>query len=81
MVELSKNLSETSPDPEQIRQLLTSPEGQALIRLLQSDGGARLQTASKAIQQGNVEGFKEALTPLLAGTEAERLARSLEEKL
>ena len=81
MVELSQNLSETSPDPEQIRQLLTSPEGQALIRLLQSDGGARLKIASKAIQQGNVEGLKEALTPLLAGTEAERLARSLEEKL
>ena len=29
-----------APDPEQLRQILTSPEGRALVRLLKADGGA-----------------------------------------
>ena len=39
MVDLSQNFSEFSPNPEQLRSILTSPEGQALVRLLQADGG------------------------------------------
>ena len=70
-----------TPSPEQLRTLLTSPEGQALLRLLQADGGAGLRTAAEAMRAGNLEGVKSALSPLLAGTEAETLTRSLEEKL
>ena len=70
-----------APDPEQLRQILTSPEGQTLIRLLQADGGAGLRQAAAALQAGNVEEAKVALSPLLAGTEAEALTRSLEGKL
>ncbi len=69
------------PDPEQLKRLLSCPEGQSLLRLLQSDGGAGLKAAAEAMRQGNVEGVKSALIPLLAGTEAEALTRSLEEKL
>ena len=69
------------PDPEQIKRALTSPEGQALLRILQSDGGAGLRAASAAIQGGDMEGAKAALSPLLQDTEAEALAQRLEAQL
>ena len=77
----SSSESSSTADPEQIKKLLTSPEGQALIKLLQADGGARLRAASAAIQGGDMDGAKAALSPLLAGTEAETLTRKLEEQL
>ena len=81
MVDLSQNFSEFSPNPEQLRSVLSSPEGQALIRLLQADGGAGLRQAAAALRSGDEAGVKAALEPLLAGTEAEALAQSLEGKL
>lgn len=81
MVDLSQNFSEFSPKPEQLRSILSSLEGQALIRLLQADGGAGLRQAAAALQSGDEAGVRAALTPLLAGTEAEALTRSLEGKL
>ncbi len=77
----SQKFSNSSPFPEELRRVLASAEGQTLLRLLQSDGGAGLKAAAEALRQGNVEGVKSALSPLLAGTEAEALTRSLEEKL
>lgn len=69
------------PDAEQLRRLLSSPEGQSLLRLLRADGGLGLRAAAEAMRQGNAEGVREALSPLLAGTEAEELTRRLEAKL
>lgn len=77
----SQNFSNSSPSPEELRRVLASAEGQTLLRLLRSDGGAGLKAAAEALRKGNVEGVKSALSPLLAGTEAEALTRSLEEKL
>lgn len=74
-------LPSQAPDPEQLRQILSSPDGRALIRLLQADGGAGLRRAAAALQAGNAEEAKAALSPLLAGTDAEALTRSLEGKL
>lgn len=68
-------------NPEQIRQVLTSPEGQALLRLLQSDGGAGIRAASAALQGGDMEAAKAALTPLLEGTDAEDLTQRIEAQL
>ena len=81
MVGASQKKSNSSPDPEAVRRLLTSPEGQALLRVLQSDGGKGMQAAVQAMKQGNVEKVKEALSPLLEGSEAEKLTQRLEEKL
>ena len=69
------------PNPEQLRQILNSPEGQALLRLLQADGGAGLRSAAEALRQGDGAGVRAALSPLLAGTKAEELTRKLEAKL
>lgn len=69
------------PDPEQLRQLLQSREGRALLQILQADGGSGLRAAAEAMRAGNMDGVKEALSPLLAGTEAGTLTRSLEGRL
>ena len=81
MLGRSQKISNSSPSPEQVRKLLTGPEGQALIQLLQADGGAGIRAASAAIQSGDMEGAKAALSPLLAGTDAENLTKKLEEQL
>ena len=87
MLGRSQKISNSSPgrsspaDPDQIKKLLASPEGQALIQLLQADGGAGIRAASAAIQSGDMEGAKAALSPLLAGTGAETLTQKLEEQL
>lgn len=68
-------------DSAQIRALLAGPEGRALLQILQADGGAGLRAAAEALKKGDQAGVRAALSPLLAGTEAERLTRSLEAKL
>ena len=81
MLRENPNFSEIPGGAEQVKKLLGSPEGQALIRLLQADGGAGLRSAVKALQAGDTEAAKQALSPLLAGTDGERLAEKLRERL
>ena len=78
MVGASQKISNSGPDPEQLKVLLTSPQGKALLRILQADGGAGLRAAAEALKKGDQAGVRAALSPLLAGTEAERLTRELE---
>lgn len=80
MVGASQKIS-NSPDPEQLKALLDSSEGQALLRILRADGGVGLRAAAEALRKGDQAGLQSALTPLLKGTEAEQLTRQLEEKL
>ncbi|MBR6118894.1 MAG: hypothetical protein IKQ04_01075 [Oscillospiraceae bacterium] len=81
MLDRSQKFSNSSPDPARLKALLAGPEGRALLRLLQADGGAGLRAAAEALRQGRPEGVREALGPLLAGPEAERLTQELEAKL
>lgn len=81
MVGPSQKISNSMPNPEQLKQLLNSPEGQALMRLLQADGGSGLRKAASALQQGDTELAKAALEPLLAGTQGEALSKKLEAQL
>ena len=74
--DFSKN-SNIPLSPAQIRKLLSSPEGAALIRLLQKDGGKGIQTAAASLRRGDPEGAKAALAPLLEGTDGEALADRL----
>ena len=78
--DFSKN-SNIPPDAAQLRKLLTSPEGAALVRLLQRDGGAGLRAAAEALRRGDAEGAKAVLSPLLQGTDGEKLASRLGEQL
>ena len=68
-------------DPGQIKKILTSPEGAALVRLLQRDGGAGLKAAADSLRRGDTEAAKAALSPLLQGTDGEDLASRLGEQL
>lgn len=74
MKDLSKNPSFSS---EEVRQLLSSPEAQQLIALLQQDGGGRLQQAAQAVQKGNMDGAKEALKPLARDPQTAALLEKL----
>ena len=69
------------PDPEELRRILSGPEGQALLRLLQADGGAGIRAASAALQGGDMDAARAALTPLLEGTDAEELTKRIEAQL
>ena len=69
------------PDPEQVKCMLSGAEGKALLQILQADGGAGIRAASAALQSGDMEAAKAALTPLLAGTDAEELTKRIEAKL
>ena len=80
MVDTSQKIS-NSPDAERMKALLNSSEGQALLRILQADGGAGLRAASEALRKGDQAGMQVALAPLLKGTEAEQLTKLLEKKL
>ncbi len=77
----AQGASSPQPSAEEVRRVLTSPEGQALLRLLQADGGAGIRAASAALQGGNVDAAKAALTPLLKGTDAEELTKRIEAQL
>ena len=77
----NQNFSQIPLNQEQLRQIMTSPEGQALIRLLQRDGGKGLQAAAQSLQRGDTEAAKAALSPLLEQTDGANLAQRLREKL
>ena len=72
----SQKISNSAMDPEQLKQLLTSAEGKRLLQLLQSDGGAALANAAKAMERGDAASAQALLSPLL-GSEGENLAGRL----
>jgi len=59
---------------------LNSPEGRQLISYIQNSSGTALSKAAAAARSGNYQLAKELLEPVLSGTDAEMLARSLEKK-
>lgn len=81
MVGENENFSMIPLDPEQIKQVLASPEGRALVQLLQRDGGKGIRSAAKAFRDGDADGAKRAISPLLQGTGGEDLAERLQKKL
>lgn len=75
-----RKFSVNEPDPERLRKLLQSPDGAALLRLLQKGGPGALQAAAQAIRSGDAETARQILEPLL-GSEGGALADRLGEKL
>ncbi len=65
---------------EQVRQILSSPEGRQLIALLNRDGGKGMQQAAAEYRKGNLAGAQEALKPLVQTAEAEALLKKLNGK-
>ena len=65
---------------EQVRQILSSPEGRQLIALVNRDGGKGMQQAAAEYRKGNLAGAQEALKPLVQTAEAEALLKKLNGK-
>ena len=70
----------TNFSPEQIKKVLSSPEAQQLIALLNKDGGQSLQKAAAEFRKGNTAGAQEVLRPLMDTQEAESLLEKISRK-
>ena len=58
---------------EEVMQLMRSPAGQQLMKLLQSSDDPALQKAKQLSASGNLEGAKEAVRHLAAGEEIKKI--------
>lgn len=72
------NFAGISVSGEQIRQVLSSPEGKQLIALLQKNGGAKLQRAMQAAKSGDSTTAQQAMEALLADKEASALLTKMQ---
>lgn len=62
---------------EQLRRILSSEAGRALLALLRADGGARMRQAAEAVRQGEHARAQEILQPVLQTEQAQALLRAL----
>lgn len=65
------------PSAEQIRKALQSPAGQQLLRLVSSSHAGELQRAMTLWRQGDTEGAKAALSPILDMPQAAELLQQI----
>jgi len=63
-----------------IKKVLGSKEGQALLRLLSRDGGTALKQAAAALKAGNTAQAQNVLKPVLQTSEAAELLQKLTQK-
>ena len=64
-------------DPSIAQRLLSSPEGQTLLHLVQQDGGQALRSA----EQGNPKALSAMLSDLLHRPEGAQLLQKIKEQL
>ena len=67
--------------PRQLKSLLATPDGRALLSLLSRDNGAAFRAAAEAFRAGDYEGAVRAAAPLLNTPEAAELLGRLGGKL
>lgn len=60
-----------------IRKVLGTAEGQALLRLLNKDGGALLKKAAQAVKQGDMKTAQELVRPVMESKDAEALIKKI----
>lgn len=75
---MSKNFSDFSS--AELMKMLQKPETQALISRLQQLDSATIEEAAKKATNGNTEGAKELLTPLLKDELVQNLAQKLRDE-
>lgn len=68
------------PSQDQIQALLRSPEAAKLLTLLQATSADTLHQAVRAAKQGDYTKVQSLLNPSLQGSQAETLARTLEQQ-
>ena len=65
---------------EDLRLVLTSPEGQKLLALLRANGGSALDQAAQAAGRGDYAGAQALLAPMLRDPEAAALVERLKKQ-
>lgn len=73
--DFEKNRPSVSEDD--LEKIIQSKQAQALLALLQQDGGAALQQASQAAASGDYEKVRQLLAPKLRSVEAKQLLKEL----
>ena len=63
-----------------IKKVLGSPEGQALLRLLNRDGGNMLKQAAAAVKAGDMEKAKRIVQPVMDSRDAADLIEKINKK-
>jgi hypothetical protein len=66
---------------QDMEKLLSTQEGQALLKLLSADGGKTLQRAGSALKSGDQAAAQAAMAPLLENSQVKALLASLEKTL
>ena len=77
----NQNFSKIPLSQAQLQQIINSPEGQALIRMLKRDGGSGVRAAAESLRRGDAQRAKEILSPLLQKGDGEDLAERLGDRL
>ncbi len=63
-----------------IKKVLGSPEGQALLQLLNRDGGTLLRQAAAAVKSGDMEKAKQLVQPVMESRDAAALIEKINRK-
>lgn len=63
--------------PQQLKQMLGTPEMQQLLKLLNRDGGKSLQQAAQQFRTGDITAAQETIKPLMQNEEASTLLQKL----
>ncbi len=66
---------------QDMQKLVSSPEGQKLMKLLSGDGGKTIRAAAAALQQGDERKAQETIGPMLKSPEAQKLMAALEKAM
>lgn len=61
-----------------MQKLLSTAEGQRLLRLLSGDGGAAMKRAGEALKRGDTQEVQSILAPLIGDPEVQRLLKNME---
>ena len=77
-------MEQKSPLPSfseaEIKKVLGTAEGQALLRLLNRDGGAMLRQAAEAVKTGNLQKAQELVRPVMESPDAAKLIAKINKK-
>lgn len=63
------------------QKLMSTQEGQKLLKLLSQDGGSTLRNAGNALKQGDTRQVQELMEPLLQNPEVQQLLKTLEKTM
>ncbi len=62
---------------EDLKRVLTSPEGQRLLAILRQSGGSALDQAAASVRSGDYAAAQTLLEPMLRDPEAQKLVEKL----